>query len=207
MLSSIAMPCTLSHLCSCFLIDMTSEKRIVYKGYKTNWNLDSHGIRLHIPEDALPPDVFEISVTITCSTCCEYALPANTELVSGVYTCLSSHHFTKPVLLEIEHSCLLESPSDAKGLVFGRCSKNEPPYDFEIMKDGTFKENYNFGMIALHNFSIYAIFQYLLSYIAPTRYCASLYYSEDRENYHSWYVYLVITKDTRIAKQVHHIQS
>lgn len=180
------------------------EKMLVYRGNITYFKWDTHGFRLHVPEDALPPDIMEILVSVKAALGCEYILPANTKLVSGVYLISSNHNFTKPVTLEIEHSCLLQqSPNSANDLFFGYCSKCEPPFHFQIMKDGVFEAKNNFGKITLSNFSIYTILQYLMPCVTPTtsRYCASLHYSKLGFP-NSWYIYLVISKDTGLMKQV-----
>lgn len=179
------------------------EEKFVYKGDDTvclNW--ETRGFKLHVPKDASPPGVNEVSISVKAATSCECILPANTELVSGVYAVSTSHVFTKPVTLEVEHSCFFESPDCAGGLIFGRCSKdNGPPYHFEILEGGSFSTGNKFGSVSLKKFSRFAVLRNLLSSFAPSvRYSASLYYSADRKN--RWHIYFVITRDTKILKQV-----
>lgn len=155
----------------------------------------------------MPPGVSNIQVTVkaTATANDDHIFPPGTRLVSGVYSVSTPHILTKPVTLEIEHCCLLKSPGDANGLVFSQCSRNEPPCQFYIIKDGKFEVDNKFGRIQLEKFSLFAILQDIWHYIFPSiRYCAGLYYSVDGTNLRQcrWHVYLVITKDIGVAKQV-----
>lgn len=180
------------------------EKKFAYQGDATCFNWDSHGLRLHVPEDALPPGATKISVSITATATCLYTAPADSELISGVYCISADPTFSKPVVLEIEHCCLIDSPSNAKQLFCGQCSKDKYPYHFQRLKGGVFEVNKNFAKIELKHFCILSAFNCCgrRNRIAPiTRYCASLHYS--KRSTHKWHVYLVITKDSNIIRQVY----
>lgn len=157
------------------------------------------GLKMHIPEDALPPEVKEMPVTVKAVASCEHTPPADAEQVSGVYSIATSQAFTKPVTLEIEHNCLLESPGDKDSLFFGK-SSGGLPYKFQPMEGGTFKQKT--GKIKVKSPSIVAAFKRTSQKsFHNTGYTASLYYSETTTAC-NWNVYFVITKDLEIIKQV-----
>ena len=84
----------------------------------------------------------------------QYALPANCELVSGVYWAYCPVKFSKCATLEVQHCS-----SQREGLSFVRaeCTQEQLPYVFWRQEGGVFSEHSSHGSIELSRFSGWGI--------------------------------------------------
>ena len=79
------------------------------------------GLRLHIPEGALPPGVDETTVHVEVSLSDQYCIPDDSELVSAVYWLSAPVKFSHPFTVEIEHNAAFEDPSSKLCFAICRC--------------------------------------------------------------------------------------
>ncbi len=123
-----------------FVITETiSEVAILYQGEAIELDWEDHGFRLYLPDDALPHGVTNCLIHIEAALSCEYIIPddaGEADLVSGIYHISSTHSFTKPVTLHIQHFS-----SNTKALCFGINSDLKHPYKFELVDNGHFNDS------------------------------------------------------------------
>ena len=157
------------------------------------------GLRMHVPEDALPPGITETTVHVRASLSGQYCIPDGFELASAVY-CFSSpvKRFSHPVTVEIQHNAASEDLSSK--LCFTICKfpmgvQLGPPYTFEKMEGGGFT-GHN-GSIAVPGFSSLGI---IMPKGGPQYYLSQLWYAKKSER--DWSVYYIITKDLVAFKTV-----
>ena len=74
-----------------------------YTGKEQSFEWLNRGLKIHFPENALPPGVAEGRVHVKASLSGQFNFPSNAELVSGLYWLSSRHTFTRPVTVEIQH--------------------------------------------------------------------------------------------------------
>ncbi len=136
-----------------FVITETiGEVAILYKGEAIELDWEDYGLRLYLPDSALPHGVTDCLIQIKAFLSCEYDA-GEADLISGVYQISSAHSFTKPVRLHIQHfSC------STKSLCFGINSDLKHPYQFELVDSGHFHDS-SYGVISAISFSIYSIFE------------------------------------------------
>ena len=164
-------------------IEVTSQ-RLTYK-----WT--GHGVKIHIPQDSLPADCSQCRVEIRASLSGQYTLPANCELVSGVYWIHCPVKISKHVVLEIQHSGL-----HRKGLNFIRAESTQLqlPYSFQRLEGGVFSEHSSYGSISLSRFSGWSIIaRKIKSFFRQSdsqRYSAQVCYADASLN--SWQVLFTI---------------
>ena len=146
----------------------------------------SYGMKLHIPLDSLPADCSQCRVEIRASLSGQYTLPANCELVSGVYWIHCPVKFSKYVVLEIQHSRRHNG-----GLSFVRavCTQQQLPYSFQRQDGGIFSEHSYHGSISLSRFSGWGIIAKIGSFFTQ-QYSAQVCYADAALN--SWYVLFTI---------------
>ena len=176
-------------------VDVIGETNFLVTNKAQTFHWEAYGLKLHIPEEALPASLEECKIQIKVALSGQFELPQNTSLVSAVY-CLDSDpqcNFSKPLTLEMQHCA---KPSQMSRLSFARCSQNSLPCTFEILKGGEFSNRSAYGSIQLHSFSLIT---QLLSRLAMilgednVKYRARLYYlmrGVDRREIH-----FLITKD------------
>ena len=187
------------------VIDHTS---FTYTGRARSFEWVNRGFKLHLPEDALPPDVDECRVHVTASLSGQFQFPEDTELISGIYWIATPHKFAEPVTVEIEHcSSRTEHPSSLTYIV-AKCTQEDLPYRFSVLNGGVFATSSRYGSISLTHFSGVGIVS--RSPRHPSRvqkvphrrlsnvrsYCARLYYSSS--GIHSWEVYFTIMWDSEL---------
>lgn len=163
----------------------------------------NHGFRLHLPENALPPEVNECQVHVKASLSGQFQVPENMELISGIYWIATSHNFTKPVTVEIQHCLSGANHSSSLTYITANCAQEDLPYKFSALIGGEFAPSSQYGSISLTHFCGVGI-----AYRAPQypsliqrlfrrpqvsnvkSYYARLYYSSS--SILSWEIYFVI---------------
>ena len=81
----------------------------VVPGEPLNYHWKGHGLRLHIPADALDPSTPPLIMRIQASLSGQFKLPDDMDLVSGVYWIyFPAGVLKKPVTLELQHCAYLE---------------------------------------------------------------------------------------------------
>lgn len=167
-----------------------------------------HGVKLHIPQDSLPEDSPQCRVEIRASLSGQYTLPANCELVSGVYWVHSTVKLSKHPTLEIQHCS-----TQREGLSFIRaeCTQHRlcPPYSFKKIEGGVFSEQSSYGSIELPQDSLIGVvFSFpkhdatnVTSMLPSTRqYMAQIHLTTEDEQ--SWRVYFRIMWNSELYIQV-----
>ena len=187
--------------------EIIGEVAILYQGEAIDLDWEDHGFRLHLPDNALPHGVTNSLIQIKAALSCEYVIPddaGEADLVSGIYHISSTHSFTKPVTLHIQHFS-----SNTESLCFGISSGHIYPYKFELVDDGHFHDS-SYGVISVRSFSSFVIFKrisnYLWRYLWEYRYRSCLFYSTPTRNRDTleWNVYFVIIKDLDLYYKVNH---
>ncbi len=196
-----------------YLAEIIGEVAILYQGNAIALDWKNHGFRLHLPDNALPHGVTNSLIQIKAALSCEYVIPddaGEADLVSGIYHISSTHSFTKPVTLHIQHFS-----SNTESLCFGISSGHIYPYKFELVDNGHFHDN-SYGVISVRSFSSFVIFKrrifnYLWRYLWPEpqeyRYLSCLFYSTPTRNRDTsdWNVYFAIIKDLDLYYKVNHV--
>ena len=121
------------------------EQMFEFKGY---------GFKLHVPKDSLPAEVSETQLNVRVSLSGQFELPPECELVSAVYWVSSSHKFTKPLVVEVQHCAALSSDKQSEQLTFVRtkCTQKELLYTFTEL-GGVFSHHSSYGSLSLCHFS------------------------------------------------------
>jgi len=153
-----------------------------------------YGFKLHIPENALPPNVEGSEVCVKASLSGQFQFPGDTDVISAIYWISTPHKFVHPVTIEIQHCIQLASPeeSDDLALVVAKCSQKNLPYKFKILEGGVFSPHTSYSSIQLTHFSgVGAIRRRKPHTRTNKRYCAKLYYMPSSMS--DWNVHFVIT--------------
>ena len=204
-------PLVVGYLRGVEVIDHTS---FTYTGQAQSFEWVNRGFKLHIPEDALPPEVDECRVHITASLSGQFQFPEDTELVSGIYWIATPHKFAKPATVEIQHcSSRTEHPASLTYIV-AKCTQEDLPYHFNILNGGVFAPSSRYGSINVTHFSGIAVASRSSQHTSLMRrsphrhhqvesdltdvksYCARLYYSSS--GIYSWEVHFTITWDLEL---------
>ena len=144
---------TIDHL---KVLEVSGETCLQVTNQAQSFHWKGYGIKLHIPQGALPAGFEHCYVLIKMGIAGQFRLPHYSSLVSAVYWigCKPQCEFSKPVLLELQH-CV--SPSQTTKLSFAKCSLNSlPPHTFEILEGGEFDDQSAYGRIKLRSFSLIA---------------------------------------------------
>ena len=178
-------------------MDVIGETSVLITSQAQTFHWPGHGLKLHIPEGALPAGLEECKILIKVGLYGQFELPENTSLVSAVYwlDCEPQCKFFPPLTLEIQHCA---KSSQMSRLRFARCIQNSPPYTFEILAGGEFSSQSAYGCIQLRSFSLVTQLLSRLPGLAgilgeEIKYRARLYYlmrGVDRREIH-----FLITKD------------
>jgi ankyrin repeat protein/serine/threonine protein kinase len=160
---------------------------------------EDHGLKLHIPSDALKSITSPVSMTIQASISGQYSLPPNMELVSGIYWISFPKRFSKPVTLSIQHCCHLQHPHQISALHFvtAKCTQKQLPYQFEQLSKGTFSTESCYGTIDLEHFSGLGVVQETKS--RNKKYFAKMYMQKKSSNV--WHVRIPVIRDLSIHKK------
>ena len=166
-----------------FVITGRDSHSIKWQGY---------GLKLHIPEGAVPGDHMECRIDIKAGLSGQFSLPDDSQLVSCVYWIACSQKFLKSVTLDIEHCAAVQDSSQSSSLRFvaAKCSQTDLPYQFRELKKATFSPQSSFGSVQVSQFSFFGIIAYkVCSWLR--RYRAIFQYTKERLN--QWWLYFFIT--------------
>ena len=110
-----------------------------------------HGFYLEVPDGALPPEeTAEVTVTIILDG--QFGLPANSQLISGLFSITSTRMFHKDVAVDIQHSAVIGSRKEHAKFKFIIANESQSnishPYKFKE-KEGTFNPGSQYGTIML----------------------------------------------------------
>ena len=186
-------------------LDVVGETTVLITHSFQDFHWKGYGLKLRIPEKALPADVKECTLLIRVGVSGQFALPKNTSLASGVYWLNTDPQcqFTKPLTLEIQHCA---KSSQTSRLSFASCSQNSLPHTFEIMKEGKFPKG-EYGHIQLHSSSLLTLlrmeswFPQVLKFGDHNmKYCARQYYLCEEMNRRV--IHFFVTKDLEVYATV-----
>ena len=167
---------------------------IIETNKKSYFQWKGYGLKLHIPENALPPGVHQCTLAIRALLFGQFRLPPNCILASSVYQIKAPVNFDRPVTLEIQHCSSFDSTAHLSFVV--AYATSEPLYRFEKL---VFPSNTSYGSISLDHFCFIGIIQWLRGLVSPRtapllQYCAQLYRIY-QQNPVVWGLHFVITKD------------
>ena len=186
------------------VIDHTS---FTYTGRAQSFEWVDRGFKLHVPQDALPPEVNECQIHIKASLCGQFQFPEDMELVSGIYWIATPHDFTKPLTIEIQHCSSGTNHPSSLTYITAKCTQEGLPYKFNTLNGGVFAHS-RYGSISITHFSGVGIASQtprrpsFMQRLAQRRrqgeseisnvksYCARLYYRSS--GILSWEVYFAI---------------
>ena len=134
-------------------VEVIGHTSFTYTGRAQSFEWVNYGFKLHLPEDALRAEVDECRVHVKASLSGQFQLPENMELLSGIYWIATSHKFTKPVTVEIQHC--LSGMDQSSGLTYitANCAQEDLPYKFNALVGGEFAPSSQYGSISLTHFS------------------------------------------------------
>ena len=161
-----------------------------------------YGLKLHIPEGALPAAHTECKIDIKVGFAGQFRIPDDLQLVSCIYWLLGPQRpFLKPVTLEVEHCASIQDSSQSENLRFivAKCSQAELPYQFRELKKGTFAPQSSYGSIQVSQFSLFGITIPRIFH-SLQHYHGSLHYI--RKDVNEWDVDFIITPDLEASLTV-----
>ena len=161
-------------------------------GEALSFQWKGYGLRLHVPEGALPPHLSESTLHIQASLYGQFEFPDSAELVSAVYWISCATKFSKPVTLELQH-CAVGQTSSLQ-FVRAQCTQKTLPYQFRPI-DGVFTRDSDYGSTSITHFSgigIVRTLQYLLGWSSET-YLAQVYLKN--VDFNEWKVIFIVTKN------------
>ena len=173
-------------------MDVIGETSVVITSKAKTFDWKGHGLKVHIPQEALPVGLQECRLLIKFLSG-QFAFPENTSLVSAVY-CLDSDprlDFSKPLAVEIQHCA---SNAARLSFVCAKCSQKHLPYEFKAVNKGEFSRENAYGRVQLNHFSLWGIVCDWLS--GNQLYCAHLYYMNAEINLR--YIHYVIIKNLEV---------
>ena len=172
------------------------ESVVTNKGMSFHW--EGYGLRLQIPENALPEGISEYLVNIKVSLAGQFELPEGYELVSAVYWVTAPGKFTKPVEIEAQHCANFSNPSQ---LCFVRasCSQKSLPYKFKLIDGGLFSLGNKYGALSTTHFSGNGIAKEVRAGEHSCQYCAQVYFTVKHLKDYWYYCHFVITKDMEVC--------
>ena len=171
---------------------MIAEASVLITNQAHSFHWAGYGLKLHVPQGALPAGLEECRVLIKVGLSGQFALPQNTSLVSAVYWLDSEPRckFSQPLTLEIQH-CAMSSQTSKLSFALARCSQKNLPYTFEILEGGEFSSLSDYGCIQLQHFSLITLVKWFMG--EDVRYCGRFYYLTKGVNLRE--IHFVITKD------------
>ena len=136
-----------------------------------------YGVKLHIQQDSLPADCRQCRVEMRSSLSGQYTLPADYELVSGVYWVYCPVKLSKCATLEVQHC---SSQREDLSFVRAECTQELLPYVFRRQEGGVFSERSSYGSIELSRFSGWGI-GWLKSLFQPDsqQYSGQVFYASE----------------------------
>jgi len=175
-------------------VDVIGETSVVVTNEPQTFHWTSYGLKIHIPQGALPDSLEDCRLLLKVGLSGQFALPQNTSLVSAVYWLDSEPRckFSQPLTLEIQH-CAKSSQISRLNFILAKCSNRNLPYTFETLEGGKFSSQSAYGCIQLYHFSLITLVKRLLVGEDSIRYRASLYFLKKGEYQRE--IHFVITKD------------
>ena len=173
---------------------MIAETSVLVTNKAQTFHWAGYGLKLHIPQDALPTGLEECRLLIKVGLSGQFTFPENTSFVSAVYWLDSEPRgkFSQPLTLEMQH-CVKATHTSRLSFVHAKCSQRNLPYTFEILEGGEFSSLSAYGSIQLHHFSLLTLVKRLMLGEDDVTYRASLYYLKKGVNQRE--IHFVITKD------------
>ena len=118
---------------------------------------EEHGLRLHIPADALDTNTPPLTMKVQASLSGQFKLPDDMELVSGIYwISFPAKSLVQPVTLELQH-CAEQNEQMYLTFVTSKCNQETLPYQFEPLPGGVFTTTSDYGAVQLYHFSGVAV--------------------------------------------------
>ena len=151
--------CSLLHSVSIRGADNVGEVSLeVLPGKPVDYDWKGHGLRLHIPANALDTNTPPLTMKIQASLSGQFKLPDDMELVSGVYWISFPAKLEQPVTLELQHCAHLE-PTEQTSLTFvtSKCNQEELPYQFKLLPKGVFSASSDYAVVQIYEFSGMAV--------------------------------------------------
>ena len=173
-------------------MDVIGETSVLITNQARTFNWKGYGLKLHIPQGALPPGLEECKLLMKVGLSGQFELPENTSLVSAVYWIDSEprRRFIQLLTVEIQH-CVNLALTSKLSFVHAKCSQKKLPYEFEEAKEGEFPSESAYGFVQLTHFSIWSVIYRRL--VPGVLYRARLYYL--RKGVNQIDIHFVITKD------------
>ena len=190
-------------------MDVIAATSVLITNEAQTFNWAGYGLKLHVPQGALPAGLEECRLLMKVGLSGQFALPENTSLVSAVYWLDSEprREFSKHLTLEIQH-CVKPTHTSKLSFVQAKCSQMNLPYTFETV-EGVFSTESAYGCVQLTHFSLLGVVYNHLSLLGLVLnmllsgvqlYCARLYYLRKEVNQID--IHFVITKDMETHKTV-----
>ena len=174
---------------------------VIPVGHSYGFKWQRYGLKLYIPEGAVPLEHPECKVDIKAGFAGQFNIPNDLHLVSCVYWLSCPIKFVEPVTLEIEHCASLQDSSQSSSLRFiaAQCSQAELPYQFKVLVKGIFKPKSSYGSIQVSQFSFFAIGIFKKSQSLQRYFCTHHYI---RKEFNQWDVDFIITSDLQASLTV-----
>ena len=177
-------------------VEVIGETNFLVQGRAAQtFEWERYGLRIHVPEGALPPDVNQCLVNIKVSLTGEFEFPDNSELVSAVYWISVPLKSCQPITLEMQHCVSIETASQCSDLSFAvaKGTGKDPPHQFRHLEGGVFLPSSSYGSISVQHFCGISIVQSNQSLARRLCYSKLFYNNEGLNN---WKVDFVVTKNT-----------
>ena len=175
------------------------ELVVTNKGMSFPW--EHYGLRLHIPENALPEGISEYLVNIKVSLAGQFELPEGYELVSAVYWVTTPGKFTKKVKIEAQHCANFSNPSQLH-FIHAKCTQKSLPYKFKVEDGGSFTRGSKYGTLSTTHFSGNGIANEVRAGEHSCQYCAQVYFTVKHLKNYWYYCHFVVTKDMEVCLTV-----
>ena len=170
-----------------------------YTGEPKSLNWGKFGFRMHLPSNALPPDVEVCPIHVKVSPPGPYQFPKGTELISGLYVIDFRECLTNSLRVEVQHCAVTKQGDVQYPLTFVGCTQEDPhKKQFEILDEGEFHQIDQYGSIQLSRSSIVGVAAYQPE--SSRRYLAQLYYS--KIGIHTWDAHFIIMWNLNILLSV-----
>ena len=137
---------------------MVAETSVQVTNQSQTIHWAGYGLKLHIPQGALPAGLNECRLLIKVGLSGQFELPQNTSLVSVVYWLDSEPRckFSKLLTLEIQH-CVKPTHTSTLSFIHAKCSQKLLPYVFEPVEGGEFSSESSYGCVQLDHFSLLGV--------------------------------------------------
>ena len=119
----------------------------------------NQGLKVHVPPGALPDSEDTCDIHMALCFTGNFILPQDHTLVSAIYYIQPTMKLNKPVTLEIEHCCSIETENDARSVVpiHAKSSSRKPPYVFQPLESITVTLGSSWGNFEVSEFSWFGL--------------------------------------------------